>query len=81
MLSNELPKVLREFEGKFELFKALLDTFLDRIPDRPCLNGYYSENKDMFGKESNSIIHWIRNLRLSEWEPPDASIIEKDTYI
>ena len=76
MFFNELPRILREFEGKFEIFKAVLDIFLEQIPDRPCLNGYYTDNK-----ETNSLIHWIRNLRLGEWEPPDTSFIEKDTNI
>ena len=40
MLFNELPRILREFEAKFEIFKAVLDIFLEQIPDRPCLNGY-----------------------------------------
>ena len=81
MLFNELPAVIREYEGKFEIFKALIDTFLDEIPDRPCLNGYYTDNKDIFDKETNSLVHWIRNLKLSNWKPPDPSIIEKDTVI
>ena len=81
MLFNELPRILREFEGKFEIFKAVLDIFLEQIPDRLCLSRYYTDNKNIFGKGTNSLIHGIGNLRLSEWEPPDTSWIKKDTNI
>ena len=50
-----------------DIFKTTLDLFLTLIPDQPVLDGYRTENKDLFGKESNSVEHWIRNLNLDNW--------------
>ena len=59
ILFNSLPRVLREYEGGFNGFKALIDIFLGEIPDRPCLNGYRNGNNDIFGNENNTIPTWI----------------------
>ena len=65
-----MPRIIREYEGSFNGFKALVDILLDLIPDRPSLNGYRNGNDDIFGKESNSIPIWMTNLKLQEWTPP-----------
>ena len=80
-LYNSLPKCLREWDGSFSSFKCLIDNFMSLIPDRPCLQGYHSNNYDLNGGMTNSIIHWIRNLDLSDWEPrpdPDAIHMYED---
>ena len=70
ILFNSLPRIIREYEGNFKGFKALIDVVLDIIPDRPCLNGYRNGNNDIFDKETNSISTWMSNLNLQEWMPP-----------
>ena len=70
ILFNAMPRIIREHEGTFKSFKALVDILLDLIPDRLSLNGYRNENNDIFDKESNSIPIWISNLELQEWTPP-----------
>ena len=81
ILFNELPVVIREYSGEFDGFKLLLDEFLTIIPDRPCLNGYYNDNLDIYGKETNCIIQWIRNMKLQDWEYPDSSSDEKNAFV
>ena len=71
ILFNALPRCIREHEGTFKSFKALVDIVLDLIPDRPCLNGYRNGNNDIFDKETNTIPIWISNLKLQEWTPPN----------
>ena len=65
-----MPRVIREYEGSFNGFKALVDIVFDSIPDRPCLNGYRNENNDIFDKETNSFPTWMTNLKLQESSPP-----------
>merc|ERR1712240_893199 len=69
-LFNSLPRVVREYEGNFDGFKAMTDVFLGEIPDRPCLNGYRNGNNDIFGNETNTIPIWIQNLGLNNWTIP-----------
>ena len=76
-LYNSLPRTLREWKGSFHTFKCMTDNFLSLIPDRPCIQGYRHENYDIYGDMTNSIVHWIRNMNLSNWEPkpdPDATL-------
>ena len=69
-LYNSLPKTLRVRGDSLEVFKAKLDVFMDLIPDNPILAGYTSNNRSSTGKQSNSILDWMRNSpHLSEWEP------------
>ena len=76
-LYNALPKCIREWDGSFISFKFMLDNFLTLIPDRPCIQGYRNVNHDLYGDMTNSIVHWVRNLELSNWEHkhvPDAAL-------
>ena len=66
-LFNSLPKCIRELDCTFDTFKIVLDTFLAMLPDRPCLTDYHNGNNDIHGVETNSIVHWIRNMDLYEW--------------
>ena len=68
LLFNQLPRCIREFSGSFDTFKTILDLYLSIIPDQPCIQGYVCTNKDLYGKTTNSIIHWIRNLGIGQWE-------------
>ena len=65
---NSLPQCIREWEGSFMTFKFIVDNFLTLIPDKPCMKGYNSENHDLYGNLTNSIVHWVRNLDLTKWE-------------
>ena len=65
---NALPRCIREWEGSFDTFKIIVDCFLTLLPDRPCLTGYTSQNKDLYRNQTNEIVHWIRNKNLSEWK-------------
>ena len=38
---NQLPILLRNFEGNLEAFKSRLDKFLATVPDTPVLPGHY----------------------------------------
>ena len=58
-------------ECTFDTFKKTLDIFLSIIPDKPVMQGYRSNNYDLYKKETNSIIHWIRNMKLEKWIIPD----------
>ena len=71
ILYNKLPRCIREYNGKFDGFKKIVDIFLSLIPDRPCLKGYYNTNEDINQKESNSITVWIQNLKLNQWTISD----------
>ena len=53
----------------------MVDNFISLLPDRPCIQGYRTDNNDLYGGMTNSVIHWIRNLNLHDWKPiqdPDA---------
>ena len=66
---NSMPRIIREYAGKLEGFKTLLDQFLSDIPDCPVIDGYISHNLDGKSKPSNSLIDWNNNLNNSNWTP------------
>ena len=68
-LFNSLPKILRNFDGKFLEFKKLFDNWMNSIPDCPVLPGYSTHNLDNNNLMSNSLIDWNRNLMNTDWEP------------
>jgi len=68
LIFNQHPKCIREFDGSFDTFKTILNLYLSMIPYQPRIQGYISKNKDLYGKTTNSIIHWIRNLDIGRWE-------------
>ena len=68
-LFNALPQCIREWEGTFSTFKFMVDNFISLLPDRPCIQGYCTDNNDLYGGMTNSVIHWIRNLNLHDWKP------------
>ena len=51
-----------------------MDSYLALLPDKPCITGYISQNKDLYGNQTNEIIHWIRNRNLTEWEYRDKDL-------
>ena len=67
ILFNSLPRYIRELEDTLDIFTTTLDLFLTLIPDQPVMDGYRTQNKDLFGNETNSVEHWIRNLNLDNW--------------
>ena len=60
-LFNSLPRILREDYSTLQTFKSHLDLYLEKIPDQPVLAGYATPNYSMNGRQSNSLIDWIRN--------------------
>ena len=72
-LFNRLPRIIRDYEGEYQGFKELVDTFLDTIPDCPCLPGYQTHNLDNTGRQSNSIVDWCRNMKTDGWIPNATS--------
>ena len=65
---NSLPRSLRDMSGcTKEIWKKNLDSFLENIPDTPCLGyEYTSENCNVHSaKPSNSVCDWITRLRLN----------------
>ena len=68
-LFNSMPACIRARGDSMELFKVKLDVFLMTVPDKPVLAGYNTPNTNTAGRQSNSIIDWVRtNPRLLEWE-------------
>lgn len=63
-LFNSLPKILCDFNGLCELFKKLLDEYLEIVPDRPVIGGYHTCNLDIKGNQSNCLSEWSRNLQV-----------------
>ena len=67
ILFNCLPRSIRDISQSFEEFKKVTDIFLSLIPDQPILKGYVSHNHDNNLRQTNSIIYWIKNLKLTHW--------------
>ena len=60
-LFNSLPDWVRAETESFDKFKCGVDLFLEKVPDKPVLGGYYTPNWSRNGRQSNSIVDWIRN--------------------
>ena len=58
---NILPPPLRNFSGKVEKFKFLLDSFLILVPDEPPTQTLSPKASDYYGKPSNSLYDWCKN--------------------
>ena len=84
-LFNALPGWIRAEQESYESFKCFLDLFLQDVPDKPVLAGYHTPNWSRSGRQSNSIIDWLRNypaLVLDSEEPVDGeNAIARDQFI
>ena len=64
-LYHNLPKDIRDFNGKFEHFKLILERFLGLLPDKPHMDKELIPAATNMGmKPSSAIKHWIQTLRL-----------------
>ena len=79
-LVNILPPPLRNFSGKLETFKCLLDNFLSLVPDEPKTNSLIPNARDFYGKPSNSIYDWCKNGHF-DWVSPVALKKINDMYV
>ena len=68
-LVNILPPPLRNFNGKVEHFKKLLDSFLCLVPDEPKTESLVPRARDFKDKPSNSLYDWCKNNKF-EWVSP-----------
>ena len=84
-LFNCLPIELRNCTDTKETFKIKLDLFLTNIPDQPVCQGLSPEPvSDISCKNSNSIINWVKYLKIGERRTHTDECIsttEKDDYI
>ena len=67
-LFNCLPCSIRDITQSFQEFKTITDIFLSIIPDQPILQRYTSHNYDNNQRQTNSIIYWIKNMKLTHWK-------------
>ena len=57
---------LRNFSGKIENFKLMLDSYLELVPDQPQIKTLIPSVTDYNDKPSNSIHDWCRSTRI-DW--------------
>ena len=70
-----MPHVLRDHTGSLESFKAMLDFFLEGVPDQPNHHGANIPRvEDYFGNPINSVCHWISKLNLQSWFPAGTEL-------
>ena len=79
-LLNVLPTELRNFTGKLDDFKQLLDNFLENVPDEPWTDALHPGAQDYDGKSSNSIYDWVRKGNIS-WKPPKKLVHFNQCYV
>ena len=79
-LMNCIPKEIRNFIGKLESFKLLLDSFLMLLPDQPETEYLKQEAVDQDGSPSNSIYDWIRKLHIN-WKPSIDLVCINSCYV
>ena len=77
---NVLPTEIRNFIGKLESFKSLLDSFLTLLPDQPEREYLKPEAVDQDGSPSNSIYDWIRKLQIN-WKPSIDLVCINSCYV
>ena len=68
---NNLPIPLRTFKGTLSSFKNNLDKYLEICPDQPMTETLTPEARDVYGNASNSLIDWMRILRLNSTDLTD----------
>ena len=71
-LFNSLPRYIRNVSPSVsqEVFKGLVDQFLETVPDQPVLAGYHTVNQAQNGYMSNSVVDWSRrNPSWIDWIP------------
>ena len=71
---------LRNFSGKLENFKMLLDNFLSLVPDEPQTQSLIPKVRDFYGKLSNSLYDWTKNFKIDWVSPVELQKID-DIYI
>ena len=59
---NSLPEKIKKWDGTQEIFKEMLDKFLEKIPDNPITETLSPDATDMYSNPSNSIPDWVRKL-------------------
>ena len=79
-LLNILPKEIRNFKGKPEVFKALLDSFLSHVPDQPETESLKLAVLDYNGSPSNAVYDWCNQVTI-EWKPNMELIQEAEGYM
>ena len=62
-----LPECIRNMDENYSKFKTVLDIFLSQIPDCPVMKGYITHNYDNNNRQTNSLIFWVRNMKLGNW--------------
>ena len=73
------PPQLRNFSGKIENFKLMLDSYLELVPDQPKTRTLISSVTDYNDKPSNSIYDWCRSTRI-DWISPYELKLTGDIY-
>ena len=79
-LMNILPTEIRNFKGKPDIFKNLLDSFLKCVPDQPETDSLIPSVTDFYGSPSNSVYDWCNSVTIS-WEPSVDLIREGENYV
>ena len=74
------PPPLRNFVGKLDNFKLLLDNFLCLVPDEPQTQSLIPQARDFYGKPSNSIYDWCKNSNFNWVSPVELRKID-DFYV
>ena len=73
------PPQLRNFSGKIENFKLMLDSYLELVPDQPQTKTLIPSATDYNGKPSNSIYDWCTSTRIDQISPYELKLTG-DTY-
>ena len=79
-LLNILPKEIRNFMGKPEAFKSLLDSYLSKIPDQPETECMKPDALDYNSSPSNSVYDWCNRLNI-DWTPNIELVEEGEGYM
>ena len=76
-LLNVLPCEIRNFSGKLEIFKCLLDSYLSIVPDEPETEDLKSNIVDCEGVTTNSLYYWCLKTHVN-WKPCVKLIRDSD---
>ena len=80
ILLNVLPTEIRNFKGKQDIFKNLLDSFLKCVPDQPETDSLIPSVIDYSGSPSNSLYDWCNSITI-QWEPSIDLVRDGEDYI
>ena len=67
---------MRNFSGKLDTFKILLDNYLDLVPDEPVTQTLSPSVVDYYGKPSNSLYDGCKNNSFNWKSPIDLNKID-----